>query len=226
MAKSPSKPAAASGPKAPAKPPKARTAGQSSGGMDERSRDSANAKSDDLSRDIVAAGEALTTNQGVRVSDDQNSLKAGSARPDAAGRLPLPREDHPLRPRADSRAGRPRPRRRRPRRTSSVYEDLVRLHQSRLPHRPGASETPVFVRFSTVAGSRGSADTAARRARLRHQVLHRRRRLGPGRQQHPGLLHPGRDQVPRPDPRGEARAAQRDPAGRSRRTTPSGTSSR
>ncbi len=59
-------------------------------------------------------------------------------------------------------------------------------------------KTPVFVRFSTVAGERGSDGHGARRARLRGEVLHRRGQLRPRRQQHPGLLHPGRDEVPRP----------------------------
>ena len=45
----------------------------------------------------------------------------------------------------------------------------------------------------------------ARPARLRGQVLHRGRQLGPGRQQPGGLLHQGRDQVPRRDPRAQAR---------------------
>ena len=35
------------------------------------------AKSADLRRDSVEAGEALTTNQGLAIGDDQNSLKAG-----------------------------------------------------------------------------------------------------------------------------------------------------
>ena len=56
------------------------------------------------------ASPVLTTKQGIPVADDQNSLKAGRARPDAARGLPLPREDLPLRPRAHPRARRPCPR--------------------------------------------------------------------------------------------------------------------
>ena len=44
------------------------------------------------------SGQALTTNQGVLVADNQNSLKAGPARAGAARRLHPAREDHPLRP--------------------------------------------------------------------------------------------------------------------------------
>ena len=54
---------------------------------------------------------------------------------------------------------------------------------------------------------------AARRARLRGQVLHRGRQLRSRRQQHPGVLHSGRDQVSRPDPLGEDGAGSRLSAG-------------
>ena len=39
---------------------------------------------------------ALTTQQGVVVADDQNSLRAGERGPDPAGGLPPPGEDLPL----------------------------------------------------------------------------------------------------------------------------------
>jgi len=38
-----------------------------------------------------SAEEFLTTNQGLRINDDQNSLKAGAL---PAGRLPASRKDH------------------------------------------------------------------------------------------------------------------------------------
>ena len=47
----------------------------------------------------------------------------------------------------------------------------------------------------------------ARHPRLRRQVLHRGRQLGPGGQQHAGLLPARSAEVPRPQPRGEARPA-------------------
>ena len=87
-------------------------------------------------------------------------------------------------------------------------------------------QTPVFVRFSTVLGERGSTDTARDVRGIRRQVLHGRGQLGSGRQQHPGVLHPGRDEVSRSGACGQARAALRDAAGRHRRTTRSGTSRR
>ena len=73
-------------------------------------------KNVDLRIDTQAPGADLTTNQGVIVSDDQNSLKAARSRSDAAGGLPPAREDHAFRSRAHSRARRPCPRRGRARR--------------------------------------------------------------------------------------------------------------
>ena len=62
---------------------------------------------------VSSSDRSLTTNQGVPIADNQNSLKSGRARADAAGRFHPPREDHPLRSRAHSRAHRARPRLRR-----------------------------------------------------------------------------------------------------------------
>jgi len=53
---------------------------------------------------------ALTTQQGVPVGDDQNTLRVGERGPGGPGGLPLPGEDLPLRPRADPGAGGARPR--------------------------------------------------------------------------------------------------------------------
>ena len=106
----------------------------------------------------IEPGDSLTTNQGLRISDNQNSLRAGT-------RGPTLLEDHILR------------------------EKIMHFDHERIPervvHARGAGAhgvfeltksmskftkagflqdtkvtTPVFVRFSTVAGSRGSADTA------------------------------------------------------------------
>ncbi len=43
-------------------------------------------------------GGGLTTNHGVPISDNQNSLKAGAARPNAARGFRATRKDFPLRP--------------------------------------------------------------------------------------------------------------------------------
>ena len=145
-------------------------------------------------------------------------------RPDAPGRLPLPREDLPLRPRAHPRAGRPRPRLRGPR----LLREL-RVARRRHPGRPVPAHGREDARLRPLLDRRrqqGLARPRPRRPRLRREVLHQAGQLGPRRQQHPRLLHPGRDQVPRPDPRRQARAGPRLPAGRRPPTTTSGTSSR
>ena len=169
-------------------------------------------------------GPVLTTQQGAPVSDDQNTLRVGERGPAAARGLPLPGEDLPLRPRAHPRARRPRPRLRRPRLLRD-YESLADLTTADIFQRAG-ERTPAFVRFSTVAGSKGSFDLARDVRGFAVKLYTQRGQLGPRRQQHPGLLHPGSDQVPRHHPRREARARPRSSRRRSRPTTTSGTSSR
>jgi catalase len=157
MAVAPSKPVAARGPKAASKPPKARSSGQSSSAADSRSMGKDNAKTNDLSHDRVPAGKTLTTNQGLKVADDQNSLKASPRGPtlleDFALREKITHFDHERIPervvhaRGVGAHG-----------VFKVYEDLSHLTTAGFLTDPGR-ETAVFVRFSTVAGSRGSADT-------------------------------------------------------------------
>jgi catalase len=72
------------------RPPKSRTLGQSTTGGGEKSVHSETEKSADLTRDTIEPGEVLTGNQGVKISDDQNSLKA-------SGRGPTLMEDFHLR---------------------------------------------------------------------------------------------------------------------------------
>ena len=135
-----------------------------------------------------------------------------AARPDAARGLHPPREDHPLRSRADPRAHRPRPR--------LGGARLLRVLQAAGAVHPGldlrrGGQADAGLRALLDRARRARLDRhGARRARLRGEVLHRRGQLGPGRQQHAGVLHPGRDEVPRPRPRRQARAALRDAAGR------------
>ncbi len=105
-----------------------------------------------------AQGEYLTTNQGVRVSDDHNSLKAGPRGPtlmeDFIFREKMTHFDHERIPerivhaRGSAAHGYFQP-----------YESLAELTQASFLQDPNV-KTPVFVRFSTVAGFRGSADTA------------------------------------------------------------------
>lgn len=107
---------------------------------------------------VDAQGQALTTNQGVAVSDNQHSLKAGLRGPallkDFILREKITHFDHERIPERIVHA-----------RGSAAhgyfecYEPLAGLTRASLFARKG-KRTPVFVRFSTVAGERGSKDTA------------------------------------------------------------------
>ena len=105
-----------------------------------------------------AAGQFLTTNQGLRVNDDQNSLKAGERGPslleDFHLREKITHFDHERIPerivhaRGSAAHGH-----------FQVYRSMAR-HTKAAFLRDPSLKTPVFVRFSTVAGSRGSSDLA------------------------------------------------------------------
>jgi catalase len=100
----------------------------------------------------------LTTQQGVPVADDQNSLKIGPRGPvfleDSHLREKIFHFDHERIPERVVHA-----------RGYGVhgffenYESQADITRADLFQRPG-EQTPVFVRFSTVAGSKGSADLA------------------------------------------------------------------
>jgi catalase len=102
-------------------------------------------------------GRMLTTNQGVRVADNQNSLKAGLRGPtlmeDFILREKITHFDHERIPERVVHA-----------RGSAAhgyfesYGDQSAITRAALLSAAG-KRTPVFVRFSTVAGERGSADT-------------------------------------------------------------------
>ena len=162
---------------------------------------------------VSGQGRFLTTSQGARLRDSDHSLKAGRAGTDAAAGPPPAREDHPLRPRADPGAGRARAGRGRPRRVRGLRQRAAGDERG-LPGQerrdPGVRPVLHGAGLARVCGHR------ARHPRLRHEVLHLRGHLRPGRQQHPGLLHPGRHQVPRRHPRGQAAPGPRDPAGAER----------
>lgn len=106
--------------------------------------------------DHDAAGH-LTTNQGIRVSDNQNQLKAGA-------RGPVLLEDFVLREKIFHFDHERIPERIVHARGSAAhgyfesYEDLSDLTKAGLFSAKG-KKTPVFTRFSTVAGGAGSVDT-------------------------------------------------------------------
>src|SRR5665213_3794679 len=114
-------------------------------------------KQADLNRDTAMPGEILTTNQGLPISDDQNSLKAGVRGPtlleDFHFREKITHFDHERIPERVVHA----------RGTAAhgyfqVYESLAEISKAAIFADP-SQRTPVFARFSTVAGFRGSADT-------------------------------------------------------------------
>jgi len=118
-----------------------------------------NAKSKDLKPETSEALNAFnTTNTGVKINNDQDSLKAGERGPslleDFIMREKLTHFDHERIPERVVHA----------RGTGAhgvfqVYESLAHLTKAEFLHDPTAM-TPVFVRFSTVVGSRGSSDLA------------------------------------------------------------------
>jgi catalase len=106
---------------------------------------------------VDSSGRPITTNQGVKVADNQNSLKAGLRGPslleDFILREKITHFDHERIPERVVHA-----------RGSAAHgyfecydslQDLTRAD----PFATVGKLTPVFVRFSTVAGERGSADT-------------------------------------------------------------------
>ncbi|QSI30578.1 catalase [Variovorax sp. RKNM96] len=118
-----------------------------------------NATIDTLDRVRVdSSGQTLTTNQGVAVADNQNSLKAGARGPalleDFVLREKITHFDHERIPERIVHA-----------RGSGAhgffecYEPLTKFTKA-APFKEAGKITPVFVRFSTVAGERGSKDTA------------------------------------------------------------------
>ena len=86
----------------PARRPTARTSGQSPSALDEGSLHGETDKVSDLALDTVETGEVMSGNQGVKISDDQNSLKAGPRGPTLMEDFHLRDKDHPLRSRAHS----------------------------------------------------------------------------------------------------------------------------
>ena len=105
-----------------------------------------------------AGGQVLTTNQGVAVADNQSSLKAGLRGPtlleDFILREKITHFDHERIPerivhaRGSAAHG-----------YFEAYQPLTEFTRA-APFQEAGKITPVFVRFSTVAGERGSVDTA------------------------------------------------------------------
>jgi catalase len=107
---------------------------------------------------VNSANQTLTTNQGVAIADNQNSLKAGLRGPtlleDFILREKITHFDHERIPERIVHA-----------RGSGAhgyfecYKPLTKITKA-APFAESGKITPLFARFSTVAGERGSADTA------------------------------------------------------------------
>ncbi|MGC3973496.1 MAG: catalase [Nitrospira sp.] len=105
----------------------------------------------------VAEGQVLTTNQGVRIAEDDNSLKGGERGPtlmeDFHFREKMTHFDHErmpervVHPRGSAAHG-----------YFQVYKPLTQYSKAAVFADPSV-KTPVFVRFSVVNSSLGTADT-------------------------------------------------------------------
>lgn len=116
-------------------------------------------KKEDLLPDTTdGTGKLLTTNQGLKINDDQNSLKAGergaTLLEDFILREKITHFDHERIPERIVHA------------RGSGAHGIFELYQPQSKYTKAGFlndttiKTPVFVRFSTVAGSRGSTDLA------------------------------------------------------------------
>jgi catalase len=109
-------------------------------------------------RRVNSAGQVLTTNQGVAISSNQDSLKAGLRGPtlleDFILREKITHFDHERIPERIVHA--------RGSGAHGFFESYGPIPDLTMaaPFAEKGKITPVFVRFSTVAGERGSADTA------------------------------------------------------------------
>ncbi|WP_277760015.1 catalase HPII [Pseudomonas sp. A34-9] len=127
-------------------------------GTDTPDRANTNTKLDSLEKfRSDATGQALRTNQGVKIADNQNTLKVGARGPslleDFIMREKITHFDHERIPERIVHA----------RGTGAhgffqAYENHSTLTKAGFLQDPG-KKTPAFVRFSTVQGPRGSGDT-------------------------------------------------------------------
>ncbi|HSP11925.1 MAG TPA: catalase [Salegentibacter sp.] len=125
----------------------------------EENNEEHNKKSKDLERNREdGTDQFLTTNQGVRINDNQNTLSAGERGPslleDFIYREKMTHFDHEriperiVHPRGSGAHG-----------YFQVYESMEKYTKAGFLQDP-SKKTPVFVRFSTVVGFKGSTDLA------------------------------------------------------------------
>ncbi|MGI8639245.1 MAG: catalase [Pyrinomonadaceae bacterium] len=125
----------------------------------QETNNAADKKIEQLSQDTTdGANQPLTTNQGLKINDNQNSLKAGergaTLLEDFIMREKITHFDHERIPERIVHA------------RGSAAHGYFELYESMEKYTKAgfltdtSRKTPVFVRFSTVAGSRGSTDLA------------------------------------------------------------------
>lgn len=125
----------------------------------DKEKNTENAKTESLQQHTSNAdNEMMTTDHGTKINDDQNSLKAGNRGPtlmeDFIFREKMTHFDHERIPERIVHA------------RGSAAHGVFKLYESQAAISKAGflndtnTETPVFVRFSTVAGSRGSTDLA------------------------------------------------------------------
>jgi len=125
--------------------------------MTEQKHVNENTKNESLEAYRKGAGDKLTTDQGVKINDTDNSLKAGL-------RGPSVHEDFQFQEKLSHFDRERIPERVVHARGSGAhgyfqpYESMAELTKAKFLQAPSV-KTPVFVRFSTVGGSRGSADS-------------------------------------------------------------------
>ncbi len=125
--------------------------------MTEKKHVNENTKNESLEVYREGAGDQLTTDQGVKINDTDNSLKAGS-------RGPSLHEDFQFQEKLSHFDRERIPERVVHARGSGAhgyfqpYESMAEFTKAKFLQAPSV-RTPVFVRFSTVGGSRGSADS-------------------------------------------------------------------
>ena len=119
-------------------------------------RTATGAETDVPATDVAQQGAFLTTSQGARLRDTDHSLKAGE-------RGPTLLQDHHLREKITHFDHERIPERVVHARGAGAHGVFIAYGNARAISKAGFLaknvETPVFVRFSTVLGSRGSADT-------------------------------------------------------------------
>lgn len=130
----------------------------STSGLDRIDRDAVPGAGGELHQAMDAAGPRLTTSQGVAVSDNQNTLRAGTRGPalleDFHFRAKVFHFDHERIPervvhaRGYGAHG-----------FFECYESLSDITRAE-PFKKAGQRTPTFTRFSTVVGNKGSVDLA------------------------------------------------------------------